>query len=341
MKRWLRNGMLVAAVAMAVPAVSRAEATSAFQPVGPSFEPGAALGDTATAPAAAAVTGAVTEARVTPPQMMDDAALAKKISGIFSVSFPTKYISRGLILNRNAGLIAQPSAELDFDAYDGKGVINKITPYVGVWNDLVSNHQYATSSLSTWYEFDWDVGVSIDFAKNWNFNVQYIEFTSPSDAFGTSKNIIPQITYNDSDLWGGKFALMPYVAGLIETNGKAGSGVHLGQYLEPGINPSWTFMEKSNYPLSLTIPVKVGLGFSNFYGGKTASHNATFGYFSAGVVVGVPLKILDGALGGAWSVNAGAAYYYYGEGTHYFNVANQGYTNHNDVIGSAGITVKF
>jgi hypothetical protein len=338
MKGFLRKTVLAAAI-MALPAFCKADNSSlidapAISPVAPSafqqFEP-TLQPSTQDAPAA----------KADEPLMMEDAPLAKKLSGVFSVAFPTKYLSRGLILNRSAGVIAQPSAELDFDLFDSKGVINKITPYIGIWNDVTSNHQYANGNLSSWYEFDWDVGVSIDFLKNWNFNVQYIEFTSPSNAFGTSKNIIPQITYNDSDLWGGKFALNPYVAGLIETNGKAGSGVHLGYYVEPGIAPSFTFMDKSDYPLTLTVPVKAGLGFSNFYGGKTASHNATFGYFSAGVVVGVPLKFMDSAVGGSWSANAGAAYYYYGPGTHYFNTAVQGFTNKNDVIGSAGVTVKF
>src|SRR5947208_16914874 len=46
------------------------------------------------------------------PVMPDDAALAKRITGYFSVVFPTKYISRGVIPNRNARIIAPPSAEI-------------------------------------------------------------------------------------------------------------------------------------------------------------------------------------------------------------------------------------
>ena len=282
------------------------------------------------------------------PLYADDAAApaapAKKVlSGSFGVTVPTKYISRGLILNRDRGIIAQPFAELDFDAYDGKGFINKITPFVGAWGDITSNHQYATSTnLRSWYEFDWDAGLSIDFLDKWNLNVQYIEFTSPSNSFGTSKNIIPQITYDDTDFWKGKlpFALHPYIAGLIETNGKAGSGAHLGYYLEPGINPSITFAEKSDLPVTLTFPIKVGLGFNDFYGGKNARKNETLGYISAGGYVAIPLKFMDGALGGAWTLNGGAAYYYYGAGTHAFNSAG-GFTDRNDVIGSVGLTVKF
>lgn len=331
MKDALRE--ILAAAAVATPLVAGLSVATAAEGPAQQQQPAATSGATQQQ-------ATNSQAVTAEPVMLDDAAI-KKLSGYFSVNFPTKYISRGLILNRNAGIIAQPSAELDFAAYDGgKGLINKVTPYVGIWNDVVSNHQYAGGNLSSWYEFDWDVGVSIDFAKNWNFNVQYIEFTSPSNAFGTSKNIIPQITYNDSDLWGGKFALNPYVAGLIETNGKAGSGVDLGQYIEPGIAPSWTFMEKSAYPVTLTVPVKVGLGLNNFYGGKNPKHNETFGYFSAGATVGVPLKFMDSAVGGSWSANAGVAYYYYGDGTHYFNKAG-GYSNTSDVIGSVGVTVKF
>jgi hypothetical protein len=312
----------------------------------------AAAGHAETAsPASTPVTATQPNAEVqsqVAPLYADDtvapAAPAKKVlSGSFGVTIPTKYISRGLILNRDRGIIAQPFAELDFDAYDGKGFINKISPFVGIWSDVISNHQYAGSTnLRSWYEFDWDAGVSIDFLDKWNFNIQYIEFTSPSNAFGTAKNIIPQITYDDTDFWKGKlpFALHPYVAGLIETHGKAGSGAKLGYYLEPGINPSITLAEKSDLPVTLTFPIKVGLGFNNFYGGTNARKNETLGYVSAGAYAAIPLKFMDGALGGAWTLNGGASYYYYGAGTHAFNSAG-GFTDRNDVIGSVGLTVKF
>jgi hypothetical protein len=268
---------------------------------------------------------------------------AKKISGSVGATLTSKYISRGLILN-NAGAIVQPFAEIDFDLASSKdGPINSISPYVGIWNDLTDNHRFAKNSLSMWYEFDWDVGVSITFLNSWNFNVQYIEFTSPSGAFGTAKNVIPQLTFDDSSLWNNSlaFGLHPYVAGLIETNGKAGSGAKLGYYVEPGINPSLTFGATGDMPITVTFPIKVGLGFNNFYGGSNASSDELFGYASAGAQVSLPIKLIDATLGGSWSATAGVAYYYYGSGTHAFNAANVGYTDRNDVIGSIGLLCKF
>ena len=336
---------LLAGAALA-PGFARADSAAANDPLpfGGPLAPTAAhaVADDATSPAYAddAATQPATEPAAAAP-----AAPTKKVGGSFGATLTQKYISRGLILN-NSGVIVQPYAEIDFDLFDSKdGPIQNISPYVGGWSDLTDNHRFATHSLRTWYEFDWDVGVSMTFLTSWNLNVQYIEFTSPSGSFGTSKNIIPQLTYDDTSLWGQNnplaFALHPYVAGLIETNGKAGSGVKLGQYLEPGINPSITLGATGNFPVTITIPLKVGLGFDNFYGGSNARKNETFGYLSAGAQISAPFKFIDALVGGTWSGTAGVAYYYYGDGTHFFNVSNVGYTDRNDVIGSFGLLCKF
>lgn len=275
-------------------------------------------------------------------------APTKKVGGSVGATLTTKYISRGLILN-NSGWVVQPSAEIDFDLLDSKdGPINNISPYVGGWSDLTDNHRFATNRLRTWYEFDWDVGVSVTFLNSWNFNVQYIEFTSPSGAFGTSKNIIPQLTFDDSSIWTGdtlknlSFGLHPYVAGLIETNGKAGSGTKLGQYLEPGMNPSITFGSSGDFPITFTVPVKVGLGFDDFYGAApNPGKNKLLGYESVGAQLSFPVKLVDATLGGTWSLSLGAAYYHYENGTHSFNAGNVGYTSRDDVIGAVSMLCKF
>jgi hypothetical protein len=354
MNRTLARAFLAGAVAVATAGLARADVTS----MSPSFDqaPVPTLHPDGIAPPLAsnsedAVQPLYAQDAATQPAAAEPAPAAapaaKKIGGSISATLTSKYISRGLILN-NSGAIVQPSAEIDFDLFDSKdGPINNIAPYVGGWSDLTDNHRFAHSTLRGWYEFDWDFGASVTFLTNWNFNVQYIEFTSPSASFGTSKNIIPQLTFDDSSLWTGDtmknlaFGLHPYVAGLFETNGKAGSGAHLGQYLEPGINPSVTFGASGSFPISVTVPIKVGLGFSDFYGGANAGHNQTLGYESVGVQVAFPAKFIDATLGGAWSVNVGGAYYHYENGTHAFNAANVGYTSRDDVIGAVGLLCKF
>lgn len=248
-------------------------------------------------------------AQASPPQ----AAPSRRISADAGMTFTTAYVCHGIVLE-NQGLIAQPYADLYISLFEGKsGAIQKITLFGGAWSSLHSNHEFAADDrLSSWYEFDWNAGVSLDFLDHWNLGVSYIQYTSPSDSFSSSQNVQLKLAYNDAD---SPISLMPYAAIFIETNGKAGSGTREGYKLELGIAPSVPLTNpKGDYPVKLTFPAVVGLGFHDFYGNRSGG-DELFGYASAGAVASVPLAFMSENGYGDWSLSAGVNLYYFGSGT--------------------------
>jgi hypothetical protein len=263
------------------------------------------------------------------------------VHGLFGIDFTTHYISRGLVLE-DQGFIAQPYAELGFTLAEGNDDgVGKFTLFTGIWNSLHENKTdagLAAGGLTTtpiWYEFDWYAGVSYDFADNFNLNLSYWEFTSPNEGFGVSKNVQAKVSFDDTDVWGkGGFALKPYGIVFVETNGKAGSGTDEGIYFEVGVEPTvYTFSEDSSYPLAISVPIKVGMGTSDFY-----EDDDFLGFVTVGVKGSVPLAFIPAEFG-AWSGYAGVYYYMYGEGVDDFNEGTG--DGDDDIVGAAGVSMTF
>jgi hypothetical protein len=234
------------------------------------------------------------------------------ITGDFGVTFTSEYLSRGIVQpDQTKGVIAQPYLDLYIKLYSGDANsmgINAVSAQLSFWSDVGSNHDTAGPSATTpdWYEFDWDPGISVTFAQKFTLLTQYFEFDSPSGAFNTARSIDANLTYDDSWLLGA-FSLHPHATVLWELGapGFAGLKPH-GWYYELGIAPSYTFLPKSNYPITLAAPFTVGLGDSQgFYG------NNNFGYFSVGPSVSVPLAFIPAGFG-SWTLTAAYTYYYEG-----------------------------
>jgi len=266
-----------------------------------------------------------------------------KISGLTGVTFTSDYNSRGLLLE-NQGFIAQPYGELDFLITESKdGPLNKLTLFGGVWSSLHSEGTFAQHSPTDWFEFDWYVGASADWGKL-NTAFSYWEFISPNGAFGTARNFQLKLSYDDTSLWNNKpwegFGLKPYAIIFVETAGKAGTGKDRGIYLELGVAPSYTFSPKSDYPITVAVPVTVGLGFSDFYGDGSASNdNEFYGFSSIGVAASVPLKFMSDY--GAWTLTAGGYFYHFGPGVDWFNKATTAGDSDIDLVGSVGVSIAF
>jgi hypothetical protein len=231
------------------------------------------------------------------------------ITGDFGVTFTSEYISRGIVQpDQTKGVIAQPYLDLYIKLYSGNGFINSVSAQLSFWSDVGENHATApkSSTVPDWYEFDWDPGLSVTFAQKFTLLVQYFEFDSPAGVFSTARSIDANLTYDDSSLLGA-FALHPHATVLWElgSTGFAGLQGH-GWYYEFGIAPSYTFLPKSTYPITLALPATIGLGDDHgFYG------NNTFGYFSVGPSVSVPLAFIPSGFG-SWTLTAAYTYYYEG-----------------------------
>jgi hypothetical protein len=233
------------------------------------------------------------------------------ITGDFGVTFTSEYISRGIVQEKQTkGVIAQPYLDLYFKLYTGTGFIDAVSAQLSFWSDIGSNHDTATATAGAqdWYEFDWDPGISVTFAQKFTLLVQYFEFDYPSSAQSTARSINATLTYDDSSLLGA-FAMHPHATVLWELGSVPGGFAGLkghGWYYELGVAPSYTFLPKSTYPITVALPTTVGLGDqSGFYQGNT------FGYFSVGPSVSVPLAFIPSGYG-SWTLTAAYTYYYEG-----------------------------
>jgi hypothetical protein len=272
------------------------------------------------------------------------------ITGDIGVSAVSQYISRGVVLE-NQGAIIQPFADLYFKLYEGDGFINKVSLNLGIWSSLHSRKTdaglasgSASSSTRNWYEFDYTIGLATTFAKNFTFTPSFYAFLSPNDGFSTFYGLNLNLAYSDAELWGDSgFALNPSVTVLVELENKAGSGADEGFYYEVALNPSF-----AAGPVTVAVPLKAGFGSNDFYGSLNTSTGAiedeSFGYFSAGVVLSTPLTFIPECYG-TWTVNAGATFYYLGDGTSDFNTEARGGAvrdgDDTEWVFSGGLTVAF
>lgn len=245
------------------------------------------------------------------------------VTGDAGVAFVSKYFSRGINLT-DQGVIAQPYADLYLRLYEGDGFINKVTLNLGLWSSIQSFKQPGPhTNSSAWYEFDYTAGIATTFAKSFTFTASYFEFISPADNFPTARNLNFSLAYDDSGLLGA-FALHPHFTVLAELNAPGYAGLDYGGwYYEFGIAPGF-----AAGPVTFTFPLTLGLGDDNFYADET------YGYFSAGAAIAVPLSFIPPAYG-SWTFGSSATYYNLGSTT---KAANHDEGNDFVFSGSIGLT---
>ncbi len=233
-----------------------------------------------------------------------------KLSLEAGVDVVTQYIFRGYS-QENEGIIAQPWANLGFSVYkSADGPISDVSLKIGTWNSFQTE---ITGSSGAWYEADLSLGVEATIMKKWTAGLSYIWYVYPDAAISTIQEVDLKIGYNDKgmfpDIMGRPFALQPYVLFAFETDNPNGNE---GIYAEVGIAPQWTIDNMKDWPITLTIPMTVGLSLDDYYLDPVTGKDDIFGYVSVGAIATVPLKFIPSDYG-QWSAKAGVMFYYLGD----------------------------
>ncbi len=261
-----------------------------------------------------------------------------RISLDIGADFTTHYFFRG-VLQEDQGFIVQPYANVGFTVFEGDGVVNSVTLTTGIWNSFHGEQTGAVTpgdpdgeAVDSWYEADLSAGVSATVLDDWDVGVSYIAYTSPNDAFDTVEEVDLTVGYDDSNLLG-DWALSPSLTFAFET-GNTLLGSDLGTYLGIDFGPSFQLIKSDAAPLTLSVPVTVGLSLGNYYEDANDSDN-TFGFTRVGVDLSMPLKFIPDDLG-TWTVHGGPSFMFLG--------ANNDALNNGDafeVVGTLGLNISY
>ncbi|GIW75825.1 MAG: hypothetical protein KatS3mg104_0888 [Phycisphaerae bacterium] len=174
---------------------------------------------------------------------------------------------------------------------------DQISAFVNIWSDLNDNVDSAIGGPIQ--EVDFNVGVT--------YTLEKFSFTLTHNYWlyaGDNENAVElAVAYDDSELWGGKFALNP--SALIHYRYEGQSGQEECAVIQLGVAPTvYTFMEESDYPISISVPAAVAFFTDDYQGGDSG-----FGYANIGVKASVPLAFIPPEYG-AWSAGASVTYWF-------------------------------
>lgn len=227
-----------------------------------------------------------------------------RISFELTNDFTTAYFFRGILQERN-GFIWQPSAQLDIHLWDGDGPLNAVTLGVGIWNSFQTEKTGATGGPTNLYETDYYPSLTLGWQGGLETSVTYNVYTSPNGAFVTTQEVALGLGFDDSDLLGA-FALSPTATFAFETSNTSFGTDTKGGYgefgVEPGFDITLPMLDPEKYPVTVSVPLAVGISLYDYY--NDGIDNPVFGFFSFGLTGTLPLAFIPEDFG-AWSVGAG------------------------------------
>lgn len=258
-------------------------------------------------------------------------APATASSGVVSVEASldaaNHYLFRGVRQNAT-NLVMWPTIEIGIRPYSGDGALKSAHILLGFWNSLHTGDTGSDGpSGRLWYEARPSAGVELRFARGFSVGSAYSSYTSPSEMFGTVKEISFTGRFDDTAALG-RAALRPYAMVAIELDAQPGEGQldggqHGGKYFEAGLRPMVGARR-----IQLSVPVRTGLSLGDYY--ELAGEDHVFGFFGIGGVATVAVG--RSATYGAWSIRGGVEYLVLGDAPKVFNGGDRGRT-----VGSAGI----
>ena len=266
-------------------------------------QPGPVAQNAATGAAAAAVPAPA------PAEQAEEPA-PKRVTTTAGFDFASAYMFRG-IYQEDRGAIVPPFVDVGVLVYQGDGALKSVSVNGGMWNSLHSGPSGNSGKGSPWYEADYYGAVTFALGR-WKPGALFTSYTSPNDAFRSVHELAAVLAYDDS---ASRFPLSPKATLAFELDGQADGGSKQGTYLELGVRPVLRLIEADRYPVSLAIPVKLGMSVKDYYEGPTGSNQ--FGYFDTGLIASVPLPFMPSKT--AWEVHGGVDVLWLGDNLRLLN----------------------
>lgn len=243
----------------------------------------------------------------------DDAPNKGRVSLTVGNDVTTAYMFRGILQERH-GVIWQPSVGLGLNLFsDDEGPISSIDAGFGVWASYQSEETGSSGNgPDPLYEMDFYPSLSVAFANGFKTGLTYYFYTSPNGAFNTVGELSWTMGFDDTGLICDYFSLQPAAEFAFEMdNTSLGNGK--GIFSGVSLSPNTTLRADTKYPVTFTMPLKVGLSADQYYYDPSdgLNDNETFGFFLFGLNGSVPLGIIPAEFG-TWTVGLGINVYVLG-----------------------------
>jgi hypothetical protein len=217
---------------------------------------------------------------------------------------------------------------------------------IGTWNSFTAGQRGGG-----WYESDLSAGVTVGTPSPVTVRVAYVLFQGPNAGVEYQQEIGITATYDDADGWedlgvsaAGFAGLQPYVLLVFDTSGAADGFGGSGIYLELGVNPQVLVCDNQDFPVTLTVPVILGLSLNDYYQTAATVSSDTFGYGSVGVDLSAPLASIVPARFGAWTAHVGVEALFLSRDLQTISAASAGTgtgTDNVQVIARAGASMSY
>lgn len=252
----------------------------------------------------------------------------------------TAYWFRGISQgpSNDRGFIPQLGASAEVLLFEEEDF--SVSYFLGTWNSFTSSNA-SGSAGSGWYESDLYTGFSVGLPHGFSAGISYVLLYGPSAGGEFAQEIDIELAYDDSAIMedaGVPFSLAPYVLFVFETSGGSDGGTP-GGYFEAGIEPSFVVLESEEYPVTLSVPVTIGLNMYDYYEFGTGSDDL-FGFLDIGLVAGVPLTMIPAEYG-AWDLSAGVHFTILGENNRKFSGGNGTGNESIQVWGIIGLAMTY
>lgn len=226
------------------------------------------------------------------------------------IDIGSAYFFRGIVQETD-GFIGQPFLEGGFTLYEGDGGITSASVTGGVWNSMHSGPTGLdgdNGDPELWYEADFYASLALGLQGDMETSVTYTAYMSPNSVFSTVKEVAVGFSH-------GGLMMSPSATIAFETNGQADGGSNEGVYLELGAEAPIPLAADS--PVSLSVPMTVGLSLNDYYEHPVTGEDSRFGFFDFGVIASVPLGVPSDY--GSWSVSGGVKFLVLGDTLEAFN----------------------
>lgn len=268
--------------------------------------------------------------------------------GAFGLSLTNAYYFRGIV-QENQGIIAQPHVELGYDLIEPGSTegLNRLDLRLGSWNSLHSDHPEAAND-GIWYESDFYIDLTAGIGERLTTGVRYTAYTSPNATFnqvrdsGLRDNVQElafTFGYDDRGLLFDSLdsGLQPHFLIAFELDGQRdnGNAGNEGMYAEVGVRPSFRLQQDEPNGLTLSLPVRAGFSFGDYYERIGGGRDDFFGYMDVGAELGLPLTFLPTRMG-PWQASTGLHWLLLGDN---LEARNNGDTS--ELIFSVGVSTRW